>query len=661
MKVLFVSSEIFPFAKSGGLADVASSLPKALLCENSDVTSVMPLYSTINQEKHEIKSTGFNYSFSVNDQEYNFEVYQNDEVLFLKDSNHLFDRGVMYGDYDDNDIRFGIFSYAVLEYIKAKNEQFDILHLNDWQSAPIAILSKEYYNMDSKVVFTIHNLAYQGVFPSDTMNRLELDWKHFTYDKLEFHDHVNFMKSAIVYSDMITTVSPTYAKEIQTKTFGCNLEHLMQDHEYKLKGILNGIDYDEFGPEIDEYIPYNYSSTMPEVKQENKKLLLEELSLLGSEKPLFIFIGRFTYQKGIEQLLMAVDHLKEREDVNLAILGSGDDIYNAKLQHLIGAHPNISITLGYNERLARKLYSASDFILMPSIYEPCGLNQMIAMSYGSIPIVKKVGGLKDSVIHFDGLSDLPNNGVGITFEDNNAEAINYSIDNALSLYHDKNHYNKIVTHNMELDFSWSIRAQEYLDLYTMLQRGEAPKKPHTQYEIPHFYDINTLKIIAVNPSKLYSYWELTDEILSQHQISVDQLTLRVAFIENLNERTIEEISINRKLGNSYFEIPMDFKKVIARIGFYNKDGEFITILNSNIFIAPNSKVITEGEIIWRNLNTKELQEKKFVLLDASFYTVREQFSSKDILRKKELMKVISTIESNYNSASLIHQEGVKSE
>ncbi len=660
MKVLFVSSEIFPFAKSGGLGDVAASLPKALLCKHSDVTSIMPLYSTINQEKHKIVSTGFKYSFWVGHTEYHFEVYQHDEILFLKDSNHLFDRDVMYGDYEDNDIRFGVFSYAVLEYIKAKGEHFDILHLNDWQSALIAILSKDYYKLDSKVVFTIHNLAYQGVFPSDTINKLGLDWKHFTYDKLEFHDRVNFMKSAIVYSDMVTTVSPTYAKEIQTKEFGSNLEHLMQDHEYKLKGILNGIDYDEFGPEIDEYIPFNYSGNMLDVKKENKRLLLEELNLSGSDKPLFIFIGRFTYQKGIDQLIMAIDHLKGRDDVNLAILGSGDDIYNAKLQNLIGTYPNISITLGYNEQLARKLYSASDFLIMPSIYEPCGLNQMIAMSYGSIPIVKDVGGLRDSVVHFDGLSELPNNGVGIKFEGNNREAITYSIDNALSLYHNKDHYKHIIKHNMELDFSWSVRAREYLDLYDMLKRGDAPKKPHTQYEIPHFYDINTLKIIAVNPSKLYSYWEITEDLLSQHQISADQLKLRVAFIEDLNENMAEEVSINARLGNYYFEMEMDFKKVIARIGFYNKDGNFITLLNSNIFVAPNSKVITDGEIIWRNLNTKETQEKKFILLDSSFYTVTEQFSSREVLRKKELMKTISAIESNYNSASLI-QEGVKSE
>ena len=660
MKVLFVSSEIFPFAKSGGLADVASSLPKALLGEDSDVVSIMPLYSTIDQAKHEIESTGFKYSFWVGHTEYHFEVYQSDETLFLKENNNLFNRDVMYGDYDDNDIRFGVFSYAVLEYIKAKGEYFDILHINDWQAALIAILSKEYYKLDSKIVFTIHNLAYQGVFSSDTINRLGLDWRHFTYDKLEFHDRVNFMKSAIVYSDIITTVSPTYAKEIQTKEFGCNLEHLMQDHEYKLKGILNGIDYDEFGPEIDEYLPFNYSSTLLEVKKENKKLLLEELNLWDKDRALFIFIGRFTYQKGIEQLIMAIDHLKNREDANLAILGSGDDIYNAKLQNLIRAYPNISITLGYNERLARKLYSASDFIIMPSIYEPCGLNQMIAMSYGSIPIVKNVGGLKDSVVHYDGLSEFPNNGVGIKFESDNREAMTYSIDNALSIYYNEDYYKTIITHNMELDFSWTIRAEEYLDLYNMLKRGDAPKKPHTQYEIPHFYDINTLKIIAVNPTKLYSYWELTEDILSQHQISADQLKIRVAFIENLDERVVEEVSINTRLGNYYFKIEMDFKKVIARIGFYNKNGEFITILNSNIFIAPNSKLITNGEIIWRNLNTKENQERKFVLLDSSFYTIREQLSSRDILKRVDLMQNISAIESNYSSATL-SQEGVKSE
>ena len=633
MKILFVSSEIFPFAKSGGLGDVASSLPKALK-NHSDITSIMPLYKSIDREKHNIQSTGLVYEFWVNLIQYQFEVFQSGDILFLDEKSGLFQRDEMYGDYSDNDIRFGIFCYGVLEYIRASSQYFDILHINDWQSALIALLEKEKYKLGSKVVFTIHNLAYQGIFSKDSIERLDLSWDYFTASKIEYHDQINLLKSAIVYSDVFTTVSPTYAKEIQTHEFGCDLEQLIQDNEYKLKGILNGVDYDEFNPALDTNLNKHFDADDLNNKRAIKEELLKELHLEGVDNPLFVFIGRFTGQKGIDQILESLNSLASYP-INIVILGSGEKNYNDWFHALLGLHKNISITIGYNEALARKIYASADFLYMPSQYEPCGLNQMIAMKYGAIPIVRPVGGLKDSLSDFDSeLSDTK--GRGITLENDKAQTFINATNKALHLYLDKNRFDEVIQHNMRVDFSWDEKSREYLSLFTDLKEGWLPERTIKKFEIPSYYNIDTLKAMPVDPNTLYTYWEVTTRLLNTHQLSVNQLILK-AFVDGIE---VESANIYDRVGNYYFYHEMDFKKVSTKIGFIGEYGTFIPILESNVFVAPNAKVIKSDNIIWRNIETDTQNAKRASFMNDTYYEVSDSLSSASILKRRELQEII---------------------
>jgi starch synthase len=650
MKTLFVSSEIFPFAKSGGLGDVAASLPKALN-NYVETLSIMPLYGSIDQKKHDIQSTGFDYQFWVNGVEYGFEVYQSGKTLFLKESSGLFDREEMYGSYDDNDIRFGVFCYAVLEYIKASNQYFEIIHINDWQSALIALLEKELYHFGSKVIFTIHNLAYQGIFSKESINRLDLSWDVFTASKLEYHDQINLLKSAINYSDVVTTVSPTYASEIQTHRFGCDLENLIQDNAYKLRGILNGIDYDEFNPAIDTNLPKNYDPDNLTNKQAIKEELLEELYLKYANKPLFVFIGRFTAQKGIDQILDSIHELSKLP-INIAILGSGEEKYNNWFGSLSGKYENISITIGYDEKLARKLYASADFLYMPSEYEPCGLNQMISMKYGAIPIVRSVGGLKDSVIDFETLSSYPNDkGVGITFEHGDQTAFIYVTNKALSLYNDKEKFKSIVSHDMRVDFSWDVKSREYLELYNDLASGWLPERKIKEFPIPTHYGVDTLKAIPINPTTLYTYWEITNDLLKKHQVSISQLKVK-AYVDEIE---VDEGDVYDGVGNYYFYPEMDFKSIKTRIGYTLEYGLFVTILESNKFIAPNSKIIKSNNILYRDIKRDEATIKNAKYLNFE-YQEYDTLSSSAVARKRgiqQLQKLRHLSQKNDDQSSTI--------
>jgi starch synthase len=648
MRVLFVSSEIFPFAKSGGLGDVASSLPKALQ-KYTDITSIMPLYGSIDRKKYGIEYTGFDYQFWVDGREYGFEVYQSDKTLFLKESSGLFERDEMYGDYGDNDIRFGIFCYGVLEYIKASNQNFNILHINDWQSALIALLVKEKYKLDSKVVFTIHNLAYQGIFPKDSVTRLDLSWEQFTASKLEYHDNINLLKSAIVYSDVFTTVSPTYAKEIQTHQFGCDLEKLIQDNEYKLRGILNGVDYDEFSPQCDTNLEKHFDVDDLANKRLIKGELLEELNLEDIDRPLFVFIGRFTAQKGIDQILDSL-HLVSKLPINVIILGSGEKQYNVRLKSIQDKYKNISITIGYNEALARKIYAASDFLYMPSQYEPCGLNQMISMKYGAVPLVREVGGLKDSVVDFDS-GEARGVGKGITFKHGDIEAFMYATNKALSLYQNQDEFAKVIYHNMSVDFSWDEKCKEYLKLYQDLDSGWLPKRAIKKYEIPTHYNIDTLKALPVDPNTLYTYWEITPALLKRYQLSLKQLQLK-AFVDGVE---VEAVSLYDRVGNYYFYHEMDFKRVHTQIGFVAEYGFFISLLQSNTFIAPNSKVIKNDNIIWRNIVNDSADMKKANFMKDTFYEVSDSLSSTTIIKRKRLQEIVQDEQKSISSTIVIKQ------
>jgi len=458
MRILFCASEIFPFAKTGGLADVANALPKSL-SDEVEINSVMPLYRFMSKEKFQKELLTF--SVSLGGIDYAIELYStyNDGIkTYFIDAPLLSATQDLYGDekgdYANNDLRFGIFCAAVVAL--ASTLKIAILHLNDWHSALCALFIKE-SALDIKTIFTIHNLAYQGVFEFNALSRLGIAASYFTTDGLEFYGNINFMKAGIAYSDKITTVSPQYAKEILTKEFGCGLEGFLSLHREKLSGILNGIDSDFFNPKTDLALSFPYDSQSLEKKYENKKVLLKTSKLKTPKKPLFVMISRLAHQKGFDLLLLALKPLLKKK-LNLLILGDGESHYKKPLEKIASAHENFEFRVGYDEKLSHKIYAAADFLLMPSLYEPCGLNQFIAMRYGTIPIVHAVGGLYDSVQEDSFASQS-----GIVFKKPTKKALLDAIERALRLKDEQ--INKINHFNMSRELSFDERAKHYLCLY----------------------------------------------------------------------------------------------------------------------------------------------------------------------------------------------------
>lgn len=473
MRVLFCASEMYPYAKSGGLGDVAASLPLALR-EQIDIYTIMPLYQTIDRDKYNIKFSGISFDYVLSGVRHQIDIFVNKNnpyELFVYNP-ILCDREGLYndryGDFGDNALRFGLFSYACIETMFHMNLKIDVFHINDWQTSLVALLAKTKYNLPQKVVLTIHNLAYQGIYPKSTVDLLQLDWdKCFKPEALEYFDNVNLLKAGIYFSDEVTTVSPTYAQEIQTKLFGNDLEDTLQSNNYKLTGILNGIDYTNFAPDIDTMIYKKFDLTTYKLKDKNKQLLLQELGFEQTNKPLFVFIGRFTHQKGIDLLIESLNFMKDFE-ANFIILGSGEPHYNEIFNNISVSYPNVYIKVGYDESFSRKLYAGSDFLLMPSLFEPCGLNQMICMKYGCLPIVSTTGGLKDSVTDFTNVdyNNLKNyNGLGISYQEHNMFWFLHAIAKALSLYGNYEKFKLVSKHNMGVDNSWKNSIKRYLEIY----------------------------------------------------------------------------------------------------------------------------------------------------------------------------------------------------
>lgn len=472
-KILFVSSEVYPFAKSGGLADVSLGLPKAL-SSMFDISIMMPMYSSIDKDRFDIVHTGISFEILLGKKKHLVELlstsYEGIKCYFV-DTRILCAKKSLYGTpekgYKDNDLRFGLFSKAVIAFIKQSVEPYDLLHLNDWQSALCALFLKEDSSIKTKCVYTIHNLAYQGVFEKKALSRLGLSSSYFNMESLEFYGDVNFMKAGIAYADVITTVSPNYAKEILTPEFGCGLEGFLAKHKNKIVGILNGIDISNFSPKTDQALEYNYDSKSYDEKYKNKHSYLKERDIKNTQRPLFIFIGRFTWQKGIDLLVKELDKISTMK-LNIAILGNGEKKYSKQIKSISSKHKNINFYFGYDEELSRRMYASADFMLMPSLFEPCGLNQLIAMSYGTIPIVNSVGGLKDSVNSIDDFDSKNMSGFGISFEKKKPKALVKAIKKALELYKDKERLNKINLHNMKCDFSWDRGAKAYATIYNSL-------------------------------------------------------------------------------------------------------------------------------------------------------------------------------------------------
>lgn len=480
LRILLVSSEVAPFAKVGGLADVAGSLPKALatLGEGelaNDVRVVMPRYRRIAGGKY---LTDFPVELGHRQEtaiireaaiEAKLGAVQAVVPVYLVDSYHYFNRDGIYA-YGDDAERFTFFCRAVLEMLPRLGFRPDVIHCNDWQTGPIPFLLKEKYadmNPDFyrkiATVYTIHNLQYQGTFDRSVLDLLGVGQEYFTPDALEFWGQVSFMKAGLVYADVLNTVSRTYAEEIQTPEYGERLEGVLQARRKDLYGIVNGINYHEFNPRTDPRLVANYDKDFLGAKKENKTELQREMGLPVKDVPVIGLVSRLVSQKGLDILGEAMDELL-KEDLQFVLLGTGDPHYENQFRDLAANNPErCAAQIGFNGVLAQRIYAGSDFFMMPSRFEPCGLGQLIAMRYGTIPIVRATGGLNDTVHDYH---RHPEAGNGFVFTDYSAAALLEAARRALRLYRERPEvWGGLVRRVMEADYSWAKSAASYVELY----------------------------------------------------------------------------------------------------------------------------------------------------------------------------------------------------
>jgi starch synthase len=478
MHIAFVASECVPFSKTGGLADVVGALPRALAAAGHEISVYIPRYrlTRITEERTVVQSITIPF-----DDQYRFcsivtgAGYPGVRFFFI-DYPPFFDREGLYGaasgDFPDNAERFALFCRAVLEGSKILGVP-DVFHCHDWQSALVPILLKTQYAEDpalqnSGVVFTIHNMGYQGLFPAEILPLLTLPWDLFTISKMEFFGNVNFLKGALAYSDLITTVSRKYSQEIQTSEFGFGLDGVLKERSQSVIGILNGVDYDEWNPESDKFIDAHYSSHDLSGKQICKQDLVAALGITADlTVPIIGIVSRFAAQKGFDLIGQVVDRLA-LEDVVLAVLGSGDKLYEEMFLRLARRVPGkIAVRIAYDNPLAHKIEAGADMFLMPSRYEPSGLSQMYSLKYGTVPIVRATGGLDDTIDPWD---PRTKKGTGFKFQEYTGEALLRAIHQALHLYRDPASWQRLMRNGMSKDFSWRISAREYIRAYERVRQ-----------------------------------------------------------------------------------------------------------------------------------------------------------------------------------------------
>ncbi|MWV42317.1 glycogen synthase GlgA [Paenibacillus sp. HJL G12] len=471
MKVLFAAAESVPFIKTGGLADVIGALPQALQRSGIDVRVVLPKYRGIPEKyRDQMEHLGEVYvPVGWRNQYCGIEKCVHDGITYyFVDNEYYFGRDSVYGYMDDGE-RFGFFNRAVLQLLKAIDFQPDVIHCHDWHAALIPVLLDAHYRHDlfyyqMRTVFTIHNLLYQGIFPYEVLGELlELDNRYFTMNGLEYYGKVNFMKGGIVYSDHVTTVSPTYAREIQTSHYGYGLEGLLASLGPKLSGIVNGIDTKSYNPATDAQLELKYRSSISK-KKENKIRLQEELNLpISADIPLIAMVTRLVDSKGLDLVERVLDEMLTFDDIQLVILGTGDSHYEQWFREAEHRHPSkLSAQITFSDALSRKIYASSDIFLMPSNFEPCGISQLLALRYGSIPVVRETGGLNDTVHAYN---EFTGQGNGFTFTNINAHDMMHTIRRAVSFYHEPEHWNKLVKNATSGDYSWNVSAGEYKDIY----------------------------------------------------------------------------------------------------------------------------------------------------------------------------------------------------
>jgi starch synthase len=482
LKICFAASEVAPFAKTGGLADVASALPARLNALGHDVRVFVPLHAQM--ETHGQTLTDLeearNVEIDLGGRRMRFGVrvttLPDTEVpVYLVDCPEMFDRSSVYTGGTDEPFRFTLFSRAIVEACQRLGWAPDVFHCNDWHTALVPLLLRSMYEWDSlfkdsRTLVTIHNIGYQGTFPREVLDELGLDnWSHlFDQDDLG-KGVVNFLRTGLIYADVISTVSPTYAREIQTEEYGMGLEALLTARSSTLVGILNGVDYHEWSPEKDRFIPHAFSIDDMDGKAANKRDLLEKLGLEPTDSaPLLGIISRLAYQKGFELCFDVLPELLGRYDARLIVLGSGEAKYESFFEGLQQRFPGrVCYHRGYHNELAHVIEAAADLFLMPSRYEPCGLNQMFGMKYGTLPVVRQTGGLADSVEPIDPSSGT---GTGFVFEHFSADGLRWALGQAMELWKDRDLWARLVRNAMEKNFSWDAQVEPYVELYRAMLR-----------------------------------------------------------------------------------------------------------------------------------------------------------------------------------------------
>lgn len=471
--VLFVGSEATPFIKTGGLADVLGSLPVALAeDENLDVRVILPLYGTMEQgfKTHLTYVTNFNVPVGWRNQYCGLFYYKRKNVTFyFIDNEYYFKRDNLYGYYDDGE-RFAYFSRAVLETMTHLDYYPDVMHCHDWQTAMAIVYLKTIYRNNRsysnvRSLFTIHNIEYQGRYSRDDISEL-FGLDSIYLPAMDYNGGINLMKSALVFADYVSTVSATYAKEILSSEYACGLQYAVLDAKDKLCGITNGIDVKAFDPQTDEVIAQNYSADDLSGKRECKKQLQKLLELPErTDVPVIAMISRLVSHKGLDLVKATIEKLLQ-SDVQVVILGKGDRDYENYFKYVSEIHPDkMKAVIAYNAELSSKIYAGADLFLMPSRSEPCGLSQMISARYGTVPIVRRTGGLRDTISPFN---ETRKGGNGFAFNDYNADGMLTVIEDAINTYKDKEVFNAIVKEAMTTDFSWNRSANEYKKLYMKL-------------------------------------------------------------------------------------------------------------------------------------------------------------------------------------------------
>ena len=516
VKVLFVSSEVYPFAKVGGLADVVGALPVELQHHHCDARVIMPLYKSVKEKQtHNLDFIGWKMIKMGWRSLYAglYTLTMNGVQFYFVDNEYYFNFDQVYVEYVFDIERFCFFQRAVLDFLgDFMGFEPDVLHCNDWQSGMMPLLLEAHYkkygyHTNIKTVYTIHNLKYQGIHGIEVIqDLLDLPGEYLT-DELSIKDGaVNFMKAGIVYSNSVTTVSPTYAYEIMTDYYGEGLNHTLQRYAYKVSGILNGINAEEYNPSTDTRIPAKYSiKDYEEGKAVNKKSIQEQLGLeVNPGAPLCTMISRLVDQKGLDLLLRVVEEMLY-DGMQIVVLGTGDAYYERSLADIAARNQGkMCACISFDNNLAHTLYAGSDIFLMPSLFEPCGLSQLIAMTYGTIPIVRETGGLRDTVIPYN---EFTGEGNGFSFANINAHEFLFVTKYACDLYrHNKPVWNKLIEEGMKADYSWKNSAAEYAGLYSFITgisiaEEEEPEKKSLTQEILDMPAPSKKKAEAKKPEK----------------------------------------------------------------------------------------------------------------------------------------------------------------